>query len=79
MRTSQRDVVAMGTEVDGIDSVEQIPFLHDCCTDTAQPASSPPQPAAVPPLGLGLAALGRPGDINLGHDSAIGAQKDVEV
>ena len=28
-------------------------------------------------LGLGLAALGRPGYINLGHGDDLGAQKDV--
>ena len=36
-------------------------------------------PAGAPPLGLGLAALGRPGYINLGHDVDLGAGKSVEA
>lgn len=35
-------------------------------------------PGSAPKLGLGLAALGRPGYINLGHDADLGAAKDVE-
>ena len=31
------------------------------------------------PIGLGLAALGRPGYINLGHDEDVGSDKSVEV
>ncbi|MGH9118309.1 MAG: aldo/keto reductase [Acidimicrobiales bacterium] len=33
----------------------------------------------VSEIGLGLAAVGRPGYINLGHDADIGADKDIEV
>lgn len=33
----------------------------------------------VSPIGLGLAALGRPGYINLGHAEDLGANKDVEA
>ncbi len=36
-------------------------------------------PAGTPRLGLGLAALGRPGYINLGHGSDLGAQKDIQT
>ncbi|GMA14133.1 aldo/keto reductase [Deinococcus metallilatus] len=36
-------------------------------------------PPGAPRLGLGLAALGRPGYINLGHGQDVGADKDVEV
>ena len=36
-------------------------------------------PAGTPKLGLGLAALGRPGYINLGHGADLGARKDVEA
>lgn len=32
---------------------------------------------SIPPMGLGLAALGRPGYINVGHDEHL-AEKDVE-
>ncbi|WP_026332499.1 aldo/keto reductase [Deinococcus apachensis] len=40
--------------------------------------SSPLLPPDTPRLGLGLAALGRPGYINLGHGADIGAARDVE-
>lgn len=40
------------------------------------PGSAPPR---VTRLGLGLAALGRPGYINLGHDADVGTAKDVEA
>ncbi|GAA5534737.1 aldo/keto reductase [Deinococcus aluminii] len=36
-------------------------------------------PPGAPRLGLGLAALGRPGYINLGHGQDVGADKDVEA
>ncbi|ACO45279.2 aldo/keto reductase [Deinococcus deserti] len=36
-------------------------------------------PADAPRLGLGLAALGRPGYINLGHGQDLGAAKDIEA
>lgn len=44
----------------------------------------PPRPPGLAPprvtrLGLGLAALGRPGYLNLGHDADLGAAKDVEA
>jgi aryl-alcohol dehydrogenase-like predicted oxidoreductase len=32
----------------------------------------------VPMLGIGLAALGRPGYINLGHDADLGSGKSVD-
>lgn len=34
---------------------------------------------SVSRIGLGLAALGRPGYINLGHDQDLGADKSVEA
>jgi aryl-alcohol dehydrogenase-like predicted oxidoreductase len=44
----------------------------------------PPRPLGtsglkVSPIGLGLAALGRPGYINLGHAADLGPQRDVEA
>ena len=36
-------------------------------------------PPDAPRLGLGLAALGRPGYINLGHDRDLGTRRDVET
>ena len=45
------------------------------------PPAGPPAPPLLPPgtprLGLGLAALGRPAYINLGHDAALGPDKAV--
>ncbi|GAA5513976.1 hypothetical protein Dcar01_02725 [Deinococcus carri] len=41
--------------------------------------SVPLLPPGAPRLGLGLAALGRPGYINLGHGQDLGAEKDVEA
>lgn len=40
---------------------------------------SPLLPPGTPRLGLGLAALGRPGYINLGHGEDLGPGKDVEA
>lgn len=41
--------------------------------------SVPLLPPGAPRLGLGLAALGRPGYLNLGHGQDLGAAKDVEA
>jgi hypothetical protein len=47
-------------------------------------ASRPPLPASagersVRRLGLGLAALGRPGYLNLGHGADLGTDRSVEA
>ena len=34
---------------------------------------------SVTPLGLGLAALGRPGYINIGHETDLGADRDARA
>jgi aryl-alcohol dehydrogenase-like predicted oxidoreductase len=50
-------------------------------TNQPTPSRRPigPEGPAVSPIGLGLAALGRPGYLNLGHDRDLGGDRSVEA
>jgi aryl-alcohol dehydrogenase-like predicted oxidoreductase len=52
--------------------------FYDLCADIKSSIKMAPVPASLPRLGLGMAALGRPGYINLNRDAVFGADGRTE-
>ena len=48
-------------------------------TSTGAPRTLGASRLTVTPIGLGLAALGRPGYINIGHGADLGAERDRDA